>query len=87
MSWFLSLIVGTLLLAILLACYRIWKGPNRADRILIFDLLAVAGISLMLVCAVYFNSQLFLDVSILMALIAFAGTIGFTYFLEKEGSP
>ncbi len=75
------------LIAVASSFYRAWKGPNHTDRIMIFDLLTATGIALLLTIAVYQDSQLYLDIALLMALVSFASMIGFGYFLEKEKMP
>lgn len=77
-------IMSLQLMAMGISFFRLWKGPSQADRVLIFDLLSAIGIALMLTASIFFDSQLYLDIALLMGLVSFAGTIGFTYFLEKE---
>lgn len=71
-------------IAILIVFIRLAKGPTIEDRIVAFDLLTSIGISLFAVYAVLTKSIQVIDVGIILALIAFLGTVAFAYYLERS---
>jgi len=78
--------VATIILSIamLLAMYRMIKGPSMPDRIVALDCIAVIAISIMVLYAIKTGEALFLDVAIAMALVLFLGTVAFARSFEKR---
>ena len=63
---------------------RVFIGPTLTDRVIALDLLALAGVSLMTASAIVFDQTAFLDVALLLALIAFISTAAFARYLERS---
>ncbi|MES3630483.1 MAG: cation:proton antiporter [Longimonas sp.] len=78
--------MAILSLSVLLAFYRVVRGPSLPDRIVGLDLVAYIAIAIMLVYAIAENKPLFLEVSLVLALIAFLGTVAFSRYLEFVSS-
>lgn len=80
---------GLLIGAFLLAFLRMTRNPNRnhrimaLDRVVALDLMATLSIGFMTLYAVETGNTLFLDVAMVLALIAFLGTVAFARYLEK----
>lgn len=74
-------LIGTSLLLIFI---RLALGPTIEDRIVALDLLAANGIGFVAVYAVRYESTAILDVGIILALLAFLGTVAFAYYLERR---
>lgn len=74
-----------LFLALLFAIVRLWQGPTTMDRILIFDLFASIAVSLMAVAFMWLNSELMLDIALLLAVVSFVGTVAFARHLATQG--
>ena len=72
-----------LLAAIAIALWRVITGPTIFDRIVALDLISGVCLCVMILCAILFNQQVFLDAAFAIALIAFLGTVAFARFLEK----
>jgi multicomponent Na+:H+ antiporter subunit F len=70
--------------SILLVFLRLLKGPTIEDRIVAFDLLTTIGIAFLSVYAIKTESTTILDVGIILALLAFLGTVAFAYYLERR---
>lgn len=68
----------------LLVFIRFLIGPTLSDRVIALDLLITIGISVIAVYAVISNRPSFLDIAMIFALIAFLGTVAFSYYLEKR---
>lgn len=79
----LYIAVPLLSCAIILTLIRLVRGPSAPDRVIALDLLATFGIGVVTVEALAFNQPVFIDVALILALVAFLGTVAFAYYLEK----
>lgn len=77
-------ILPVLAASIVLAFWRFLKGPNISDRVVALDLLITIGIGVIAVYSIVSNQPTFLDIAMILALIAFLGTAAFSYYLEKR---
>jgi multicomponent Na+:H+ antiporter subunit F len=73
-----------LAIAIFIIFVRFFIGPRLVDRVISLDLLLTTGIGVITVYSVYTNQPTFLDIAMIMALIAFLGTVAYSYYLEKR---
>ena len=71
-------------ISLLLIFIRLAVGPTIEDRIVALDLLAANGIGFVAVYALKYGTTTFLDVGIILALLAFLGTVAFAYYLERR---
>jgi multicomponent Na+:H+ antiporter subunit F len=69
--------------ALFLAFYRLVRGPSLPDRVVALDLIGTISVSFIAVYSITANQPVFLDVAIVLALIAFLGTVAFAHYLEK----
>ncbi|MFP4366193.1 MAG: monovalent cation/H+ antiporter complex subunit F [Bacteroidales bacterium] len=67
-----------------LAIIRFIKGPSLPDRVTAFDLFAALVISIIAIYSVITGSTAFMDVALLLSLIAFLGAMSFAYFLFRS---
>ncbi len=67
-----------------LAMIRFIKGPTLPDRVTAFDLFAAIVISIIAIYSVISGNTAFMDVAILLSLIAFLGSMSFAYFLFRS---
>lgn len=72
-------------LSLLLVFIRLFRGPSVVDRVIALDLLITIGVSVITVYSISTKKSTFIDVAMILALIAFLGTIAFAYYLEKRG--
>lgn len=72
-------------IALVLVFIRLIKGPNIVDRVIALDLLITIGVSVITVYSISTQESTFIDVAMILALIAFLGTIAFSFYLEKRG--
>jgi len=77
-------ILPILALSVLILLIRFLKGPNVVDRIIALDLLITTGIGIIAIYSIVKNNSTFLDVTLILTLIAFLGTVGFSYYIEKR---
>jgi multicomponent Na+:H+ antiporter subunit F len=77
-------ILPILAVSVILVFVRFLKGPSIVDRVIALDLLITIGIGIITVYSIITNQSTFLDIAMILALIAFLGTIAFSYYLEKR---
>ncbi|NBC57040.1 MAG: cation:proton antiporter [Bacteroidetes bacterium] len=78
------IILPLLSFSIVLVFIRFLKGPSIVDRIIALDLIVTIGIGIISIYSIINNQPNFLDIALILALIAFLGTVAFTYYLEKR---
>lgn len=83
MTMFVHIIVGVLIIAIALATTRLVQGPRVTNRVVALDVIAVLGAALTAVLAIQYDLRVFLDVTIILALVSFIGTVAFAYYIER----
>jgi multicomponent Na+:H+ antiporter subunit F len=66
----------------LLAVVRLVKGPSTADRVVALDLLSAVAVGITAAWSVATDDPVFLDVALLVALVAFLGTVAFAAYAE-----
>jgi multicomponent Na+:H+ antiporter subunit F len=69
---------------VLLAVVRLVRGPSLADRVVALDLLSAVAIGIMATWSVAADDAVYLDVALLVALVAFLSTVAFARYAEQE---
>lgn len=72
-----------LLCALLLATLRALRGPSVADRVTALDLLGAIFMGACVMLAMLSQRELYLDVALAVAVVAFIGTIAFSRQIEE----
>lgn len=75
--------VITIGLSILIIFFRLLVGPSIEDRIVALDLLSANAIAFIAVYAIQNRTTTFLDVGVILAILAFLGTVAFAFYLER----
>ncbi|MCC5923741.1 MAG: cation:proton antiporter [Crocinitomicaceae bacterium] len=78
------IIMPILSLSGVLVFVRFVLGPSLSDRVIALDLLITIGIGIIAIYSIVNNMPTFLDIAMILALIAFLGTVAFSYYLEKR---
>ncbi|MEO9077573.1 MAG: cation:proton antiporter [Gelidibacter sp.] len=78
------IILPVLAVSILLLFIRFLMGPSIADRVIALDLLITTSIGIITIYSILYDHPTFLDIAMILALIAFLGTVAFSYYLEKR---
>jgi multicomponent Na+:H+ antiporter subunit F len=78
------IILPVLAISTVIIFVRFLKGPTLSDRVVSLDLLLTTGIGIIAVYSIHTNQPTFLDIAMILALIAFLGTVAFSYYLEKR---
>ena len=76
-------ILPALGVASVLVLVRLIRGPSLPDRVVALDLFATLIIGVAAVYAVATDRSAFLDIAVIVALIAFLGTVAFAYYLQR----
>lgn len=82
--YFDYVIFPILTLSVILSFIRLYKGPNVVDRVITLDLIITIGIGLITAYSIRSGQSMFLDVAMIFALIAFLGTIAFSFYLDRR---
>lgn len=82
-----SFVLGMLWVAVVLCLVRLIRGPNIADRVVALDLIATIIVGITAVLSIATSEPTFLSVSIVLALVAFLGTVAFAYYVQRGGQP
>lgn len=77
-------ILPVLVISVLIIFIRFLKGPSLSDRVVALDLLITTGVGIIAVYSIITRQAAFLDIAMILTLIAFLGTVAFSYYLEKR---
>ena len=69
--------------SVLLAVVRLVRGPSLADRVVSLDLLSAVAVGVTAAWSVAADDPTYLDVALLVALVAFLGTVAFAVYAEE----
>lgn len=77
--------ISLLLVAIstLLFIYRLIKGPSIPDRVIALDAIGINLIAMTAITSIALNTMAFVEVILLLGILAFIGTVAFSKYLEK----
>ena len=78
--WFASLCV---VLAMLCALLRLFRGPRAQDRVLALDTFYMNGMLLLLLLGIRTASTVYFEMALLIALFGFASTIALAKFVLR----
>lgn len=78
------IILPILVLSTILIFVRFLVGPSLSDRVVALDLLITTGIGAIAIYSVVADESAYLDVGIILALIAFLSSVAFAYYIEKK---
>jgi multicomponent K+:H+ antiporter subunit F len=70
-------------LAMALALVRLMRGPSAQDRVLALDFLSVVAILAMLVLAIRYDSSMYFEGALLLALFSFVSSVALAKFLLR----
>jgi len=79
-NWSFILVIGG---GILLCFLRMIKGPTPSDRAVALDTLSTVTTALLVVLGYIFKRYIYLDVSLVYAVLTFVGSVAIARFLER----
>ena len=80
------IVMPIICLSLIFIMLRFIKGPQIVDRVVALDLLITIGVGFIALFSIIMNNAVFLDVAIILALIAFLSTVAFSYYIFKSRS-
>jgi multicomponent Na+:H+ antiporter subunit F len=86
MEWVDYIVFSLVGLGLIFTVIRLLLGPNLSDRIVSLDTFNMIVIGLIALLALLMNSNLYLDIAIIYAVLAFLETIVFARYLEGKES-
>ncbi|MBK9292206.1 MAG: cation:proton antiporter [Bacteroidetes bacterium] len=84
-NWILYVILPIMAISMVLITVRVLRGPSLMDRVVALDLLVIVSIGGLSAYAVLHNQPVMIDISLVLALIAFLSSVGFaTYHMRSK---
>jgi multicomponent Na+:H+ antiporter subunit F len=80
----IQLVMGMLTVALFLGFIRLVRGPSLPDRVVALDMMSTVGLGMIATYAVVSEQAVFIDVIMVVALIAFVATLAFARYVEKQ---
>lgn len=77
-------LAGAFVVALLLAAWRLLRGPALADRILALDTLYVVACALLVLLGIYFDTTLYFEAALLIGMLGFVGTVVLAKFVLRS---
>lgn len=75
--------VAGLCVTVLLALYRLARGPTVVDRMVAFDLIVVSGVGLIAMLSAIWSTTYYLELILVYSLLGFLGTVTLMGLLER----
>lgn len=69
--------------AIILTAWRLWRGPDIADRIIALDTLTINAIALVLLADLALDTIVYFEAALLLAMMGFVGTVALALFVRR----
>ena len=85
-AWVTYAIFCILGLSMILALWRLVRGPSLPDRVIALDLVAYLTVGFIGTYAVATQEPAYLDAALVLALLSFLGTIALARYIER-GQP
>lgn len=79
-----NIVYAMLIAALVIAFIRLMVGPSLPDRVVALDLITAITVGLIAAYAVDVGEAAFIDAALVVALVAFLGTVAFAQYLERR---
>ncbi|MDQ3265257.1 MAG: K+/H+ antiporter subunit F [Myxococcota bacterium] len=83
LAWALRFALGCLILAMLLALSRLFRGPSAQDRVLALDCVTLNTMLVMLTLGLSYRSSTYFEAALLISLLGFVGSTAMAKFLLR----
>ena len=74
---------GAFSVALLLAFFRLLRGPSLVDRVLALDTLYVNALALLIVLGIALGDPVYFEAALLIAVFGFVGTVAASRYLLR----
>jgi len=81
--WAILFAVCCYVIGMALTLVRLFRGPSAQDRVLALDFIFVVAMLVMLVLAVRYDSSMYFEGALLMAMFGFVGSVALAKFLLR----
>ncbi|QDS10197.1 K+/H+ antiporter subunit F [Xanthomonas citri pv. glycines] len=71
-------------LAILMALWRLLRGPTVPDRILALDTLSVTAIAELMLLGMYLDSPIYFETALVIAMLGFGSTVVLSKYVLRR---
>ncbi len=78
-----NVVLAMLSVALFLAFARLVRGPSLPDRVVALELIATLVVGVIAAYEILTDQPVFLDVAIVLTLLAFLGAVAFARYIEK----
>ena len=79
----LAFAFGCFGLALVLALWRLAKGPGIADRVLALDTLFINAIGLIILYGIAGGTQMYFEAAVIIAMLGFVSTVAYARFMLR----
>lgn len=79
-----NIAMGIIGLSFLLVTVRFLLGTSVVDRVVALDILTISSMGLIVLLAHYLDRSIYIDVSVVYAILSFIGVIVIAKYLEKS---
>jgi len=83
LEWVITISLICITLSMLAMIYRVIKGPSVSDRVVALDALGICLVAVIALVSIMLKSNAFLEVILLIGILAFIGTVAFSKYIEK----
>jgi multicomponent Na+:H+ antiporter subunit F len=70
-------------MTIVVALFRIIRGPSMPDRIVALDMIGVTLLSMIAIVSILLKTKAFLEAILILGILSFIGTIAFSKYMER----
>ncbi|WNY27744.1 monovalent cation/H+ antiporter complex subunit F [Methanolapillus ohkumae] len=82
-GWPVSIALFVATAALFMAVYRVFVGPTIVDRVAAADAIGNTIVIILAIYAFAQDSQFLIDISLLLALISFIGTLAVAKYIDR----
>lgn len=82
-EWALNFAFVAVGAALVLAAWRLVRGPDAIDRVLALDTMYINVVALVILLGIRFGTALFFDAGLLIALLGFIATVALSRYLSR----
>lgn len=79
----LPIATGAFALAMLLATWRLLRGPSMPDRILALDTLYIDSLALLVLLGLQYDTALFFEAALVISMLGFVATVVLSKYLSR----
>jgi len=83
LAFAITVSLGAVGLALVLAAWRLVRGPDLPDRILALDTLYISAVALLVLAGIAWRTQVYFEAALLIALMGFVGTVAFALYVAR----